>query len=282
MFHTIIQTSLHPQKQSIERLGRILIKALKKWWKQTVKYFAKVIASSDKDECIQFRKQAEELSREKILDIINDSEACQISSVTTEDEGRILESKDGGYTLILDALDGMNNFKLGIPNFSVSAGILHEGVILLGIVYNPVLDTLYYAEKGKWSYKDWLPIHVNNEEDITKSAVAYIHEYRRIPQQTRHSVFGELIECGLKRFIMDWSPANDFCLLAEGKFEWILCNQESLYDFCAGKIIAEEAGAITTYLDPNNKKDTNDVFIISNTSPNINKTLTTVLRNHAG
>ena len=82
--------------------------------------------------------------------------------------------------------------------------------------------------------------------------------------------------------MMDRSPSNNFCLLAEGKIEGVMCNQESLYDFSAGKIIAEEAGAITSYVDPLNQRDTNNVFVTTNASVLLNKKISGIFRRHVG
>jgi hypothetical protein len=59
-----------------------------------------------------------------------------------------------------------------------------------------------------------------------------------------------------------------------------MCNQESIYDFSAGKIIAEEAWAITSYADPLNQLDTNDIFVTTNASKVLNKQLTEIFRKY--
>jgi len=278
MLHTVIETTLYPKKSDMSDINKLLKDAIKKAGKTTIKPFYQIVKTVKSDRCVTIRSEAEKNSRETIMNIIGWSKVCEIYSVTTENAWKVRDPH--GYTLIIDVLDGMNNFRLGIPNFSISVAILKGYDIVFGAVYQPVLDIMYRAEKDKWAYKNKQKISVNNQHDITQSTVSYIHEYRRIPQQTRHSVFGDLIESELKRFIMDRSPSNNFCLLADGKIEWIMCNQESLYDFCAGKIIAEEAGAITNYLDSENQKDTNNVFVITNSSQLLNTKLTDILKKH--
>lgn len=259
-------------------MTRLLIKAVKKAGKRTKKYFKLIQKTKDKDQRTIIRSAAEKDSREIILDVIHNTKLCDVCSVTTENAGRVRNSHS--YTLVIDALDGMHNFRLWVPNYSVSAAIIKWDEIVFGVVYNPILNSLYFAHKSQGAFKNGKKISVNDVDTIDNATVSYIHEYRRIPKQTKHSIFGDLIENDVKRFMMDWSPANNFCLLAEGKIEGIMCNQESLFDYCAGKIIAEEAGALTSYADPLNQSDTNNTFVISNRSKLLNKNLTAIFRKH--
>ena len=258
----------------------LLLKAIKKAGKRTRKYFKLVQKTKDKDERTIIRSAAEKDSRQLILDVIHNSKLCDVCAVTTENGGKLRQSH--AFTLVVDALDGMNNFRLGIPNFSVSAAILKGDEIIFGVVYHPILRSLYSAHKGKGAFKNGKAISVNQISDIKEATVSYIHEYRRTPKQTKHSIFGDLIENDIKRFMMDRAPSNNFCLLAEGKIEWVMCNQESLYDFSSGKIIAEEAGAITTYVDPLNQKDTNNVFVTTNASHELSKKISGIFGRHVG
>jgi fructose-1,6-bisphosphatase/inositol monophosphatase family enzyme len=139
-------------------------------------------------------------------------------------------------------------------------------------VYNPVTDLLFSAQKWMWAYKNWQKINVNNNENINKSTVSYLHEYRSVPQTVKHNIMWDLIKINLKRFLVERSPSNDFCLLADWKIEWIICNHESIYDFCAWKLIAKEAWAILTDIQED-KTDTNNCFIISNSSEKLHKQL---------
>ncbi len=278
MLHTVIETTLFPHEKSIKGLTRILNKAVKKAWKRTKNYFQLIQKTQNNDERLILRRSAEEDSRRIILDIVNNSRLCKVCSISTENawKPRWWQS----FTLVIDALDGMNNFKLGIPNFSVSAAILKWNEILFWVVYHPMLNSLYTAYKNQWAFKNGIAIHVNDIEDIEQATVSYIHEHRRIPASIRCSIFGELVDQKIKRFMMDWSPSNNFCLLAEWKIEGVMCNQESLYDFCAGKIIAHEAGWLLSYMDPLKQVDTNDTFVISNRSTLLNKKLTQIFKKY--
>jgi len=278
MLHTVIETSLHPKQENVLSMTALLLNALKKAGRRTTKYFKLIQKTKDQNERIMIRSVAERDSREILLRAIGNSKLCEICDVTTENAWSV--RSEHSYTLVLDALDGMNNFRLWIPNYAVSASILQGDNILFGAVYNPVLGTLYSAHKWKGTFRNGKPISVNEVSDISESTVAYIYEHRRTLNATRRDLFWDLLDHNIKRVMMDRSPSNNFCLLAEGKIEAVICDQESIFDFSAGKIIAEEAGAITNYMQNNNSKDTNNTFVTTNASPLLSTAIGTIFKRH--
>src|SRR6195952_3933954 len=68
------------------------------------------------------------------------------------EEGGTREGADKSHTWIVDPLDGTTNFLHGIPQFAISIGLEREGAIIAGIVYNPVTDELFTAERGKGAF----------------------------------------------------------------------------------------------------------------------------------
>jgi fructose-1,6-bisphosphatase/inositol monophosphatase family enzyme len=78
-------------------------------------------------------------------------------------------------------------------------------------------------------------------------------------------MLSKLESLDLKRAITMWSPGLDYCLLALGRIEAVVTNQNEIYDYAAGKLIALEAGAkITKFDGTTDKEDLNDKFVISN------------------
>lgn len=69
---------------------------------------------------------------------------------------------DEGIVAIIDPIDGTRNFYEGNPNWGVSVGIMEDGVLVAGIIYQPQTQTLYYAEKGKGAYMNGQLLHVAN------------------------------------------------------------------------------------------------------------------------
>src|SRR6201992_3829099 len=64
------------------------------------------------------------------------------------EEGGTIEGKDKSHRFIIDPIDGTTNFMHGVPHFAISIGLEREGQMVAGVVYNPVTDALYTAEKG--------------------------------------------------------------------------------------------------------------------------------------
>ncbi len=238
-----------------------IIAAAKAGGKIARKYFGEVLEIEQKSTIVDFRTKADLESERAILKIL--SEKFPSYNIFSEEAGNI--DKKSAYTFIVDPLDGTNNFTLGIPNFSVSIGLLQDNRCIAGVIYIPLLDKTYFAEEGKGAFCDETKISVSQESLMEKSTVSYTCGYineRRLELE----LLKKLFSLNTKRYLRNWSPAFDYCLLASGKIEAIINNDNELYDYIAGKIIAREAGAIITDFSgqPQNDKETTQ-FVASNT-----------------
>ena len=223
-------------------------------------YFGQSLYIEEKSHITDFRTKADIESEEAILDIL--TAAFPDYTVIAEESG--LQDKSSPYSLVIDPLDGTNNFVLGIPNFSVSIGLFHDDEIIAGVIYIPILDLLFKAEKGKGAWCNDERLKVNAIKEITKATVSYTCGYLKSFQEEL-PILKRLRGKSIKRYITNWSPAYDYCLLASGKIEGIINNENDLYDYAAGKLIAREAGAlITTFSgEKQNDKDTS-IFLMTN------------------
>ena len=88
-------------------------------------------------------------------------------SIFTEESGSHVKKEE--YLWVIDPLEGTLNYKHNIPFYAVNIGLFRKGVPLLGVVYAPVLDELFYAYKGKGAFLNGKRIHVNNDSDIAAS-----------------------------------------------------------------------------------------------------------------
>jgi myo-inositol-1(or 4)-monophosphatase len=80
--------------------------------------------------------------------------------------------KDAEYLWIVDPLDGTTNFVHGFPFFSVSIALAHQGEVIVGVVYNPMSNELFVAEKGKGAYVKGKPMNVSGEDKLIDSLIA--------------------------------------------------------------------------------------------------------------
>ena len=200
-----------------------------------------------------------------------ESEAAILAIVTKELPGFNIFSEETGeikknseYTLIIDPLDGSNNFVLGIPNFSASIALLRNDEIIASVVYDPIQEKTYYAEKGNGAFCNKKKIEVNKISEWEKSTVVYITHYT-VNRKPHKLIIDRVENKKVKRILRNWSPSLDFCMLASGKVEILINNYSEIYDHIAGKLIAREAGArITDFYGRIEKNDMNSIFIATN------------------
>ncbi len=237
-----------------------VIKATKAGGEVLKKYFGESLDVVQKTSAADFKTKADDESEEAILKIL-----------TAEFPGYNIYAEEGGevdkgseFTFAIDPLDGTNNFVLGIPNFSVSIGLLKGEEIILGVIYSPMIDNVYYAEKGGGAYMDGKKLSVNSESDVKKASICHgILWGSSFEEEIRVTKY--LYSKDAKRVMVNWSPTFDFCMLALGRVEGVINNGCALHDFAAGKIIAREAGAMITDLNGSKEKsDRNQFFIASN------------------
>ena len=236
-----------------------IIKAAKTGGEVVRNLFGESLKVDIKETSSDYRTKADTESEAAILEILK-SEFPDFG-IYSEEIGHI--NKDSEYEFVIDPLDGSYNFVVGIPDFSVSIALRKNKEVIAGVVYQPVLDFVYYAEKGNGAFLNGEKISVNKKEDIEKATVIYAFDYS-FPREEANIVERDIWKSGVNRMINNWSPAASLCLLASGKVEGLAFSEISLYDFAAGKLIAKEAGALITDFAGEKESDENSKFIASN------------------
>jgi myo-inositol-1(or 4)-monophosphatase len=207
-------------------------------------YFGEVLETEQKSNVGDLRTKADVESEQAILAVLQ--QAFPSVNIYAEESGRIDNQSD--YTFVIDPLDGTNNFVLGIPDFAISIGLLKGGEAILGVIYNPILDQVYSAEKGKGAYLNGKRLQVNSESDITHATVSYTSGYNTAREYS-DNVVGGLRQLSIKRLVDHWAPAYDYCLLASGRIEVVISKEGDLEDYVAAKVIVSEAGGKITGFD---------------------------------
>ena len=155
-------------------------------------------------------------------------------------------SSDSPLLWIVDPLDGTTNYAHGYPCFSVSIALQKEGVIHLGVVYNPVTDECYTAIRGEGAYKNDQPLRVSRTENIEQALLCTGFPYD-VGTSRRNNLreFTKIIRHaqGVRR---DGSAALDLCRVAEGAFDGFWELKLKPWDVAAGALIASEAGGLVT------------------------------------
>ena len=245
--------------QSMQEITK-MIKAAKAGGRVAKKLFGESLKVTTKESLNDFRTKADTGSEVAILEILK--KEFPDFGIYSEEIGYL--RKESEYDFIVDPLDGSYNFVIGIPDFSISIALKKNKEVIAAVVYLPILNYVYRAEKGKGAFLNNKKISVNKEDDIKKSTVVYAFDYK-FSRNSANEIEGKIWKAGVNRMINNWSPAASCCLLASGKIEAVIFSKIHLHDFCAGKLIAKETDALVTDFKGNKeKKDENNEFIASN------------------
>lgn len=150
------------------------------------------------------------------------------------------------FTWIIDPLDGTTNFVHGIPNYCVSIGLMHEGKIVAGVVYEVANDECFYAWKDGGAYLNQQQIQVSKASSFSDCILATgfpYFEFERLDEYLK--ILHQLMEStqGLRRM---GSAAADMAYVACGRYGGYFEYNLNSYDIAAGVILVQEAGGTVT------------------------------------
>jgi myo-inositol-1(or 4)-monophosphatase len=153
------------------------------------------------------------------------------------------------YRWILDPVDGTTNFAHGLALFSVSIALEVDGRLEIGVVYDPMADELFTAERGQGARLNGRRLRVSTCDEMIDALVCTGFPYS--VQETRHrqiEVFAAFMAQAraVRRL---GSAALDLCYVAAGRFDGFWEEQLKSWDLAAGVVIIEEAGGRITGFD---------------------------------
>lgn len=161
-------------------------------------------------------------------------------------EEQTTEQGQKAYTWIIDPLDGTTNFVHGIPNYCVSIGLMHEGRIVAGVVYEVANDECFYAWKTGGAFLNKKPIHVLDKPSLSDCVLATGFPYYNFEHLDEYlKILNELMKNtqGLRRM---GSAAADMAYVACGRYGGFFEYNLNSYDIAAGVILVQEAGGTVT------------------------------------
>lgn len=184
-----------------------------------------------------------------VTEVDTQAEAAIIEIIRQHFPGHNIMGEESGavdnaseFQWVIDPIDGTVNFAHGIPLCCVSIGLKQGAYMLLGAVYNPMMNELFFAERGKGATLNGHPIHVSGKDDFSKACLVTGFPYHW-PETEVHPV--KIFE----RFIMKGLPvrrlgsaAIDLCWVACGRFDGFWEFNLQAWDVAAGYLIVEEAG----------------------------------------
>lgn len=148
-----------------------------------------------------------------------------------------------GFTWVVDPIDGTTNFAHGYPHFCVSIALERDGEVLLGAVYNPMLDEVFSAEQGAGARLNGMPIYVSDTSDLIESLLATGFAYNVEDRDENSRVWNAFLpKCrGVRR---DGSAALNLCYVAAGRLDGFWERPIQPWDIAAGALIVMESGGV--------------------------------------
>jgi myo-inositol-1(or 4)-monophosphatase len=223
-------------------LKTTLINAVKAGAAELSRFFNKSFVVSNKEGINNLVTEADHASEKAILDVIkNDFPDHYILS---EEVGEIVQ--DSSYKWIIDPIDGTVNFAHSIPLCCVSIGVEYNGEIVLASVYNPIMNELFFAEKGKGATLNDKQIRVSKKQNVLNACLVtgFPYTYLDMPNGPLQ-IFEKLIRKGIPVRRLG-SAATDLCWVAAGRFDGFYEHKLQAWDSAGGYLIVEEAGGKVT------------------------------------
>jgi myo-inositol-1(or 4)-monophosphatase len=168
--------------------------------------------------------------------------------ILSEEVG-VIDGPDKSHRFIIDPLDGTTNFLHGIPHFAISIGLERDGQLVTGVIYNPITDDMFTAEKGSGAYLNDKRLRVAARKDLKQTVAA-----TGIPfiGKDGHERFKSELSAvmantaGVRRF---GSAALDLAWLAAGRYDAFWERNIKAWDMAAGILMVREAGGVVTDMD---------------------------------
>tara|TARA_B110000008_G_scaffold235589_1_gene240516 strand:- start:2110 stop:2850 length:741 start_codon:yes stop_codon:yes gene_type:complete len=217
---------------SISANLNIMIKAAEKASKSIIRDFGEV-------EKLQVSKKGPydfvtktDKNVEKIL-IEELSKTKKNYSFITEETGNI-KNKDQENVWIIDPIDGTTNFLHGIPHFAICIAHQSKDEILSGLVFDPIKDEMFFAEKDKGAFLNNQRLRVSKKNSLDDCLFSSNHEGVKFSD-----------------FNMRYSgcAALDLAYVAAGRFDGFFHNEINLWDVASGSLLVQEAGGIVNNLN---------------------------------
>lgn len=236
-----------PRFLSLRMLKQTLIAATRAGADQLKHFFDRDFAVHHKEGVNNLVTEADHAAEKAIFETIR--QEFPEHYILSEESGELIQESE--YKWIIDPIDGTVNFANGIPICCVSIGIEKNGEMILGAVYNPLMNEFYFAERGQGAYLNDKQIFVSKQEELIKSCMVtgFPYTYLDMPNGPLQ-VFERFIRKGVPVRRLG-SAAIDLCWVAAGRFDGFYEHKLNAWDSAAGFLLVEEAGGKVTDFEGN-------------------------------
>jgi inositol-1-monophosphatase-like protein len=165
--------------------------------------------------------------------------------MTSDEQHRLWHHAEHGVWVV-DPIDGTNNFVNGIPHFAMSVAYIRHGLPQLGMIYNPVSNECFYAQRGEGAFLNQQSLPLRHIKKNLREAVAGV-EIKRLRSPKLINSLNNFAPFGTLRCM--GSSTLDWCYLAAGRYDVYVHGGQNLWDYAAGALIFEEAGGLLSTLE---------------------------------
>lgn len=167
-------------------------------------------------------------------------------SILSEESGE--ETRGSEYRWVIDPLDGTTNFSNGLPGFTVSIGLEHNGETIVGVVYAPFLDEMFHASIGNGAFMNSKPIHPSGKTILEQSVISTGFPVDKATNPSTNNLDNVTRILPHVRGLRSLgSAAIDLCYVAAGFLDGYWESNLQRWDVNAAQLIAKEAGAKYTH-----------------------------------
>ena len=243
---------------SISSKLNLMIKAVEKASKSLIRDFGEVeklqvSKKGPRDFVTKTDKHVEKILIEEL------SKLKKNYSFLTEETG-LINNKDKENTWIIDPIDGTTNFLHGIPHFAISVALRSKEEIICGLIFDPIKDEMFFAEKDKGAFLNNQRLRVSKKSLVDDCLFATNKEGVKFSNlNMRYS----------------GCAALDLAYVASGRLDGFFHNKINIWDVAAGVLMVREAGGIVSDL---NKFNSNSINIRASSS-SINEKMLQNLKN---
>ena len=168
--------------------------------------------------------------------------------IVTEETG-IINKSNFKNRWIIDPIDGTMNFLNGVPQFAISVGYEEDNEIKCGVIFNPIMNEMFCAEKGNGAYMNNSRIRVSNKKKIKDALI--VTGGPKGASKIKEKIFSEYINVSnnvsnVRKF---GSAALDIAYVACGRFDGYWQRELNYWDVAAGIIILKEAGGLVDFFE---------------------------------
>ena len=220
---------------------------------------------------IELSRQAGQILRERFwephqvhykgdIDLVTEadqrSEAYLIEQIRSRFPNHTIVSEESGllsgeesHAWYIDPLDGTTNYAHGVPIYSVSIAYAHNGQLQLGVIYDPMQDECFTAERGKGAWLNERPMRVSDVQDLNHSLLVtgFPYDIRTNPQTNldNYAYFAKHSQA-VRRL---GSAALDTAYVAAGRLDGYWEISTKAWDIAAGVLMVQEAGGVVTNIE---------------------------------